>query len=90
MVSGMHKSRRLRRVKVRTSKGPKMHYERRNRGSSKCAITKKPLRGLPRLTDAKYGRLNKSQKTVSRPYGGYMGHDALKKKILEEMVLKGN
>lgn len=92
MVSGNLKSRTLRRVKVRTPGGRTVtHYRQRNRQTSKCAVTKKPLRGLPRLTNRKFKNLNKSQKTVSRPYGGYMGHDALKTKILEEMVFeKGN
>ncbi len=87
MVCGFLKSRTLRRVKVRTINGVVIHYEQRNRGIATCAITKKPLRGIPRMTNRKFKNLNKSQKTVSRPYGGYMSHTALKEKILKEMVL---
>lgn len=88
MVSGRLKSRSLRRVQVKTPSGRTVtHFRQRNRSATKCAVTKKPLQGLPRLTNRKYKNLNKSQKKVSRPYGGYMSHAALKNKILEEMVL---
>lgn len=87
MVSGFLKSRRLRRVKVRVITGTKTHYRQRNRSSAKCAVTGKPLRGISRGTNKRFGKLNKSKKTVSRPYGGYMSHTALKEKILNEMVL---
>ena len=87
MVSGRLKSHRLRRVHVKTTKGTKTHYRQRNRSIPKCAITKKPLRGIPRLTNRKFKNLNKSQKTVSRAYGGYMSAEALKQKILNEIVL---
>ena len=87
MVSGVLKSRRLRRVQVRTTKGTVTHYKQRNRSVAKCAVTKKPLRGIPRMTNRKFKNLNKTQKTVSRPYGGYMSHIALKEKILKEIVL---
>jgi ribosomal protein L34E len=84
---GRLKSRSLRRVKVRTPTGTALHYRRRTRAHTKCAVTKKPLQGIPRLTDFKFSKLNKSQKRVSRPFGGYMNHKSLKTKILQEMVL---
>ncbi|MEC8339189.1 MAG: 50S ribosomal protein L34e [Nanoarchaeota archaeon] len=87
MVSGVLKSRRLKRVQVRLPGGSNTtHYVQRNRSIAKCAVTKKPLRGIPRLTNRQFKNLNKSQKTVSRAYGGYMSHSALKQKILKEMV----
>ena len=88
MTPGKNKSRRLRKVQVRTCKGTNTHFRQENRQTDKCAVTKKPLRGLPRLTNKKFAKLNKSQKTISRPYGGYMSHQALKDKILNEMVLE--
>lgn len=90
MVSGVLKSRRLARVSVKTIKGTKTHYIQRNRSIAKCAVTKKPLRGIPRKTNRQFKNLNKSQKTVARAYGGYMSHSALKDKILKEIVLKSN
>jgi len=88
MVSGFLKSRRLRRVSVKTTNGTVTHYRQRNRSIAKCAVTKKPLRGIPRKTNRQFKNLNKSQKTISRPFGGYMSHIALKEKILNEIVLK--
>lgn len=88
MVAGFLKSRRLRRVQVRIPGSKTVtHYRQRNRQIAKCAVTKKPLRGIPRLTNRKFKKLNKSQKTISRAYGGYMSHTALKEKVLKEMVL---
>jgi large subunit ribosomal protein L34e len=88
MVSGVLKSRRLRRVQVRLPGGKTTtHYRLRNRSHSKCAVTGKPLQGIPRKTNRKFKNLNKSQKTVARPYGGYMSHSALKEKIIKELVL---
>ncbi len=88
MVSGMLKSRRLKRVQVKTPKGVHTHYRQRNRSIAKCAVTKEPLRGIPRLTNRKFKNLPKSKKTVSRAYGGYLSHKALKEKILKEFVFE--
>ena len=88
MVHGALKSRRLRRVQVKTTKENTTHYKQRNRKPTKCAVTGKPLAGLVRLTNRKYKNLNKTQKTVSRAYGGYMSASALKEKILKEIVLE--
>jgi len=91
MVCGNLKSRRLRRVQVKTPSGNNVtHYRLRNRSIAKCAITKKPLRGLKRLTNRQFKNLNKTKKTISRPYGGYMSHSALKIKIIEEAILSNN
>lgn len=89
MVSGRLKSRSLRRVQVKTLKGEtRTHYRQKQRAIVKCAVTKKPLRGIPRKTQRKFKKLNLSQKRVSRAYGGYMSHSALKEKILNDIVLK--
>lgn len=88
MVSGVLKSRRLKRVKVRLpGNSTTTHYKIRQRSIAKCAVSKKPLRGIPRKTQTQFKNLNKSQKRVSRAYGGYMSHTALKEKILKEVVL---
>jgi ribosomal protein L34E len=89
MVCGKYKSRKLNRVKVKTPKnGVKIHYRKRNRNLPKCAVTKEPLRGIPRLTNRKFKNLNLSKKRVSRPFGGFMSHIALKEKLLNDIVLK--
>jgi large subunit ribosomal protein L34e len=84
---GFIKSRSYRRVKVRTISGTKVHFRPTNRNIARCAVTKKPLRGIPRLTNRKFKNLAKSKKTVARAYGGFMSHSALKEKILNELVL---
>jgi len=87
MVAGFLKSRRLRRVKVKTVKGTTTHYRQENRSIARCAVTKKPLEGFQGKQINNFPVLSKSQKTVARPYGGYMSHSALKEKILNETVL---
>ncbi|MFT4244868.1 MAG: 50S ribosomal protein L34e [Candidatus Woesearchaeota archaeon] len=88
MVSGIHKSRSLRKVQVKVPSGEtRTHYRQKQRSIAKCAVTKKPLRGIPRKTQRKFKNLPLSQKRVSRAYGGYMSHSALKEKILKEIVL---
>ena len=85
----VRKSRSLKRVNVKTPSGKNViHHKKRNRQLPKCAISKKPLRGIPRLTNTKFKNLNLSSKRVSRKYGGYMSSTALKEKILNEIVLK--
>lgn len=90
MVQGQFKSRkRFKRVQVRTSGGNTVtHYRQKTRKANRCAVTKKPLQGIPRLTNRKFKNLNKSKKTISRPYGGYMSHRALKEKILNDMIFE--
>lgn len=85
--NGMIKSRSLRKISVKVTKGTTIHYRQKQRAIAKCAVTKKPLRGIKRLTNRQFKNLNKTQKTVNRPYGGYMSHSALKEKILNEMIL---
>lgn len=87
MVAPKHRSRgRYRQVKVKLAKGNTTHYRLKNRSVEKCAVCKKPLRGMKRLTRTKYKNLNKSQKKVERPFGGYMCHKCLAQKLFEEKV----
>lgn len=88
MVSGKHKSRSLRKVQVKAPSGEtRTHYRQKQRSIAKCAVSKKPLRGIPRKTHTKFKNLPLSQKRVSRAYGGYMSHTALKEKIITQIVL---
>ena len=88
MVSGFLLSKRFRKVKVRLPSGKVVtHMRQRNRKPTLCAISKKPLVGLKRLTNRKYKNQNLSQKRVARPFGGYMSAKSLKLKIIREMVL---
>lgn len=87
MVYGKEKSKSLRKVFVKTNNGTKIHWRQKQRSIEKCAVTKKPLRGIPRLTQRKFMKLNLSKRRVSRPYGGYMSHTALREMIIKNSVL---
>ena len=89
MPYGNLKSNKLRRVFVKTPKsGVKVHLRQKIKSKIKCAISKKSLPGLKKMTNRKFKNLNLSQKRVSRAYGGFMSHTALKDKILKESILK--
>jgi len=59
---------------------------------AKCAICKRPLNGIVRAHPRDLARINKSQKRVSRIYGGYLCHKCLerllKRKVREALMLK--
>lgn len=60
-------------IKKRTPSGKVRIVERRKKPSvAKCAICKKPLHGVPRVTAYKLRKLPKSKRRVERPYGGYL------------------
>ena len=64
------RSRRLRRIAVRTPGGRVVyHYEKRKYDVPKCAICKKPLSGFPKMRpkDARKGH-----RPPGRIYGGYI------------------
>lgn len=91
MVNGRLKSKSLRKIQVKAPSGEtRTHYRQKQRKIVKCAVSGKALRGIPRKTQRKFKNLNMSQKRVSRAYGGYMSHNALKNKIMEEIVLNQN
>lgn len=53
----------------------------------KCAICKRPLQGVVRDHPRRLRKYNKTQKRVSRIFGGYMCHDCLEK-LLKENIRK--
>jgi len=59
---------------------------------SKCATCKRSLNGIVRVHPRDLARINKSQKRVSRIYGGYLCHRCLerllKSKVREALMLK--
>lgn len=60
----------------------KLHYKRKKPGILRCAVCKKPLRGVPKLEKTKLKKFPKSKRKVSRIYGGNLCHKCLKEKIL--------
>ena len=75
MVRPAYRSRRLRRVKVRTPGGEtRIHYEKGFAGPPRCALSGVKLQGM----DGKRGKTEHTRiKAVSRPYGGYVSHRVL-------------
>lgn len=71
MPRGMFKSRRLRKVSVRTP-GSKVvvHYRQRKPSKALCGSCKKQLSGVARELPAKMKNMPKSAKRPQRPYGG--------------------
>lgn len=47
-----------------------------------CGDTQVPLNGISRLRNPKFAALSKRSRTVSRPYGGSLTHEAVKHRIL--------
>ena len=69
----MYKSRRLRRVFVKTPGGKTvLHYRQRKPSKAVCAGCKKQLAGVPRQISSKMANMPKTAKRPQRPYGGVL------------------
>ncbi|MBT4445719.1 50S ribosomal protein L34e [archaeon] len=91
MVDGRLKSRRLRRVKVRTPGGKTvMHYRQRKPSAAICAIYGTPLAGVPKITDSKRKNIPKSQRRPERPYGGVLSSKAMRDVIKEQARMESD
>jgi large subunit ribosomal protein L34e len=85
MVRGMYRSRTLKRKFTRVPSGESViHYKRKKTSHHVCAECGALLGGIPRGTPRQIGKLSKSEKTVSRPYGGYLCAQCLKRKLIAE------
>jgi len=85
MVNGNKKSRTFRRVFVKTPGGKVVtHYRRRKPSYAVCPITGKRLLGVPRDTPANIAKLTRSQRKPSRPYGGCLSSEAMRKVLTEK------
>lgn len=75
------RTRSRKRVYVRVPGGEaRVHYRREKPSYAKCAACKSPIHGIPRKFSWK---LSKSEKTVSRPYGGYLCNRCFKEGLRE-------
>jgi len=84
-----YKSRKMRRVWKRTSKGKaKIIYRKRKPGKIICGVCKSKLHGIPRLIKSKFRHLSKSSKRPTRPYGGYLCSKCTREKIKEKALEK--
>lgn len=81
MVQHKQKSRTFRRVKVKTINGTKVSYERRKPRAPTCPVTGQTLKGIARELPIKMKNMPKSQKTVSRAFGGNLSSSASRAEI---------
>ncbi|KAL9654068.1 hypothetical protein ABK040_011612 [Willaertia magna] len=47
-----------------------------------------PVRGLKRVRSAQWKNLPKSQRTITRAYGGVLNHDQVKEKIIRAFLME--
>ena len=85
MVDGKLKSRRFRRVSVKTPGGKTVkHYRKRKPSPAICAIYGTPLAGVPKVRDSVMRNLAKTQRRPERPYGGVLSSKAMRAVIKEQ------
>lgn len=79
-----HRTRSLRRIKIRTPGGRLItRYEKRKPKIAHCAVCQRPLQGIPRERPYKMHTLPKTEKRPERPYGGILCSSCMRKKIKE-------
>ncbi len=89
-MRGNQRSHSMARIKTRLpGNNTTIHFIRRRPKHQHCPITGQILHGVPRLRPAQVGKLTKTQRRPSRPYGGKISHTALsaaiKAKVLENL-----
>ncbi len=86
MVSGRFKSRTFRRIFKKTPGGKTVLYHvLRKPKKARCAECGDVLKGISRERPKKMQNIPKSQKTVSRPYGGNLCSECMRKIIKEKI-----
>lgn len=92
MVAPRYRSRRMRRVHVKTPGGRLvLHHERRKPGKPQCSDCGEYLKGVAHGIESKVRKLSKTQRRPERPYGGVLCSKCLRKKMIEKamsMVVK--
>jgi len=86
MVTGRFKSRTFRRVFRKTPGGRTVkHYKLRKPAKAKCSGCGDVLKGIARGRPSRMKNLPKSQKTVSRPYGGNLCSKCMRQAIISKI-----
>jgi large subunit ribosomal protein L34e len=79
---------KIKKVKVKTpGKRLKIHLKKKKPKIAKCAICKRPLHGIKKLSSSELKKLSKTEKRPERIYGGYLCSSCLKE-LLKEKVRK--
>ncbi|MBS3112704.1 50S ribosomal protein L34e [Candidatus Woesearchaeota archaeon] len=85
MVSGKYKTKRFRKVFIKTPGARTIvHYRQRKVNLPKCAECKTPLKGMPKLLSSQFKNLSKSKKTTNRPYGGNLCSACMRSKLKQK------
>jgi len=85
MTKTMFKSRKWKKVKLKTPGGKTIaHYRRPKPKIARCGECGKPLSGVPSLRAAGMRKLSKTEKRPERPYGGVLCPSCARKAIAEK------
>ena len=83
MAQNRTKSRKYRRIHVRTPSGNSVvHYRKRKPKKAVCAVTRKPLCGVIRETPYKMQNTSKTKKRPQRPFGGVLSSSAMRREMI--------
>ena len=83
MTAPKHRSRRLRRVFVKSPSGNnKIQYKVRKNSKPTCNSCGKVLAGVPHTTFSRLKKITKSKKTISRPFGGQLCSSCSRKELI--------
>lgn len=81
MPRGSRKSRTLRRIHVKTSKGSKLVYAKRKPQKAHCSVCKQVLHGVASERPFKMSKLSKTEKRPDRPFAGQLCSKCMRLKI---------
>jgi large subunit ribosomal protein L34e len=84
MPAGREKSRRLRRVFVKTSGKLKMHYRERKPSKAVCGRCGKALSGVPRERPADLRKMAKTERRPERVYGGVLCSGCTRRELINK------
>lgn len=85
MVAPKFRSRRFRRIHVKTPGGKNvLHYKRRKPGRAQCGICGQYLKGVFSGTLSSVSKLSKSERIPQRPYGGVLCTRCMRKVMIEK------
>ena len=86
MVKRSLRSRSLRKLRVRVPGGKTVErYKGRKNAFTKCAVCKRPLSGMPKVTDALTAKLSISERRPDRKFGGNMCPSCSRKEIRKRL-----
>ena len=79
------RSRSLRRIYVRTTKGSKLVYAKRKPSKAHCANCGAELHGVASLSPYKMGKLSKTEKRPDRPFAGQLCSKCMRLRIKSQL-----